>query len=133
MAPAFQMLSDTAGADGGATSGIDGLPPAFPGSGGWITAENLHEHFDGEGNWLPGREPQGQSRAGEGIITNGHDGEEGEEEGGGLGPGAGSVRMRDEGEEYGRRGDVDVDGEVGGGNGEEIGGGGEETKWRRTG
>lgn len=27
------------------------LPPPMPGSGGWITAENVHEYFDEEGNW----------------------------------------------------------------------------------
>ncbi|PGH19691.1 hypothetical protein AJ80_03846 [Polytolypa hystricis UAMH7299] len=51
-----------------------GLPPALPGSGGWITAENMHEYFDEEGNWKG----------------------EGEGEGGSLGPGAGSVREREE-------------------------------------
>lgn len=28
-----------------------GLPPAFPGSGGWITSENVSEFFDEEGNF----------------------------------------------------------------------------------
>ena len=51
-----------------------GLPPPMPGSGGWITAENVGEFFDEEGNWR-GR--------------------------GGLGAGAGSVRGREEGEEGG--------------------------------
>lgn len=32
--------------------GIGGLPPPVPGSGGWITAENVHEHFDEDGNWI---------------------------------------------------------------------------------
>ncbi|GKT84382.1 FPD1 benzoylformate decarboxylase [Colletotrichum tofieldiae] len=54
-----------------------GLPPAFPGSGGWITAENVHEHFDADGNWI------------------GQNGGE-EEEGGELGEGAGRVRGHDE-------------------------------------
>ena len=68
----------------------DGLPPPMPGSGGWITAENMGEFFDEEGNWR----------------------------GGGLGPGAGMVRGREE--------DADVmDGEVDNGDVEE-------TKWRRT-
>ncbi len=48
---------------------IDGLPPPMPGSGGWITAENLGEFFDEEGNY----------RAGES-----------------LGEGAGRVRGREE-------------------------------------
>lgn len=50
-----------------------GLPPPMPGSSGWITAENVHEYFDGEGNFI------GQS------------GSSGE-----LGEGAGRVRDRDE-------------------------------------
>lgn len=53
-----------------------GLPPPMPGSSGWITAENVHEYFDAEGNW----------------IGNGEDTEE-------LGEGAGRVRGRDEVEE----------------------------------
>lgn len=56
----------------GASDG--GLPPPMPGSGGWITAENVHEYFDEDGNWI-----------GEGA-------EEGEE----LGEGAGRTRARDE-------------------------------------
>ncbi|KAJ3941970.1 hypothetical protein N0V92_013814 [Colletotrichum tropicale] len=52
-----------------------GLPPSFPGSGGWITAENVHLHFDADGNWIGGQ--------------NG-------EEGGELGEGAGRVRGHDE-------------------------------------
>ncbi|OHF01795.1 hypothetical protein CORC01_02986 [Colletotrichum orchidophilum] len=56
-----------------------GLPPAFPGSGGWITAENVHEHFDADGNW---------------IGQNGHQDEV--DEGGQLGEGAGRVRDHDE-------------------------------------
>ena len=31
--------------------GQDGLPPAMPGSGGWITTDNVGDHFDEEGNW----------------------------------------------------------------------------------
>ncbi|ODH38131.1 hypothetical protein ACO22_02545 [Paracoccidioides brasiliensis] len=73
-----------------------GLPPAMPGSGGWITAENAHEYFDEEGNWK-----------GEGVPS--------------LGPGAGTVRPREEG------GEEDPDGA-----GADTGPGGEETKWRRT-
>ena len=29
-----------------------GLPPPMPGSSGWITAENVHEYFDEDGNWI---------------------------------------------------------------------------------
>ncbi|KAH8664255.1 regulator of volume decrease after cellular swelling-domain-containing protein [Xylariales sp. PMI_506] len=50
-----------------------GLPPPMPGSSGWITADNVHEYFDEEGNWI------------------GEDGVSGE-----LGEGAGRVRDRDE-------------------------------------
>lgn len=59
------------------------MPPPMPGSSGWITAENMHEYFDEEGN------P--------------------------LGPGAGTVRGREEE------------------NGDQVDGESDETKWRRTG
>lgn len=53
------------------------LPPPMPGSTtGWITAENVGEFFDADGNWIGG-------------------GDE-EEEGEDLGEGAGRVRARDE-------------------------------------
>lgn len=54
------------------------LPPPMPGSGGWITAENVGEFFDGEGNW---RGDEGLGREA-GV-------------GGGLGEGAGTVRTRE--------------------------------------
>ncbi|KPM36792.1 hypothetical protein AK830_g9776 [Neonectria ditissima] len=54
----------------GASNG--GMPAPMPGSGGWITADNVHEYFDEDGNWI---------------------GQGGEEE---LGEGAGRVRARDE-------------------------------------
>jgi len=41
----------------GVTDG--GLPPAMPGSGGWITAENMHEFVDEEGNWIDDEEEEG--------------------------------------------------------------------------
>jgi nucleotide-sensitive chloride channel 1A len=64
---------------------LDGVPGAFQGdangglppplsSSGWITAENMHQFFDEEGNWI-----------GEGAVS-----------GGELGEGAGRVRTRDE-------------------------------------
>lgn len=49
------------------------LPPPMPGSSGWITAENVHEYFDAEGNWIG-------------------DGEDADD----LGDGAGRVRGREE-------------------------------------
>lgn len=52
--------------------GLGGLPPPMPGSGGWITAENVGEFFDEEGNWK-----------GEGEAPR-------------LGEGAGMVRGRDD-------------------------------------
>ncbi|GAB1215714.1 hypothetical protein ATERTT37_004908 [Aspergillus terreus] len=64
-----------------AGSADGGLPPPVDGSSGWITAENMHEYFDEEGNWIAG----------------------GEEPSLPLGPGAGTVRARegvaDEGQE----------------------------------
>lgn len=63
----------------GVTDG--GLPPPFPGSGGWITAENVNDYFDADGNYIgPGAE-----------VEEGHD-EDTEE----LGEGAGRTRPRDE-------------------------------------
>ncbi|KAF6218746.1 hypothetical protein HO133_005288 [Letharia lupina] len=81
-----------------------GLPPPMPGSGVWITAENMGEFFDDEGNW------RGNGGAGQEVGVSGG--------AGGLGEGAGTVRTREE----------DVDGEDAEGEGE----GSEETKWRRT-
>ncbi|ROT38929.1 hypothetical protein SODALDRAFT_332368 [Sodiomyces alkalinus F11] len=60
-----------------------GLPPPFPGSSGWITAENLHEYFDSEGNWVGDGNDRDRDGQGEGV-------------GGELGEGAGRVRGRDE-------------------------------------
>lgn len=54
------------------------LPPPMPGSTGWITAENVGEYFDADGNWIGG----------------GND--EAEEDGDELGAGAGRVRAREE-------------------------------------
>lgn len=54
------------------------LPPPMPGSTtGWITAENVGEFFDADGNWIGG-------------------GDDEEKEGEDLGEGAGRVRARDE-------------------------------------
>lgn len=66
----------------GTTDG--GLPPPMPGSGGWITADNVHEYFDEQGNWIRGG------------------GEDGAEE---LGEGAGRTRPREELEADGVNGD----------------------------
>lgn len=56
-------------------NGSGELPPPMPGSGGWITAENMGEYFDDEGNWV-GEIPAGQEDT--------------------LGVGAGSVRPRED-------------------------------------
>ena len=85
---------------GASDSADGGLPPPVDGSSGWITADNMHEFFDEEGNWIG--EGDGPSFPGMG---------------GGLGPGAGTVRERE--------GDEGVDGDAG----EDEG---DETKWRRT-
>ena len=61
----------------------DGLPPPMPGSGGWITADNMGEYFDEEGNWR----------------------------GRGLGPSAGIVREREDDENSGNEEGNDGDGE----------------------
>ncbi|KAI9791578.1 MAG: hypothetical protein M1816_003664 [Peltula sp. TS41687] len=90
------------------------LPPPVPGSGGWITAENVGEFFDEEGNWRGDRQQQQEAE-------------------GGLGPGAGTVRRTREededdvttaatGAEQDRKEETEGSGLRG-----------EETKWRRTG
>ncbi|KAK1783533.1 regulator of volume decrease after cellular swelling-domain-containing protein [Copromyces sp. CBS 386.78] len=69
-----------------AGSNSGGLPPPMPGSSGWITAENVHEYFDEQGNWLGGDDE---------VEVD----VEGEEEGGvsgELGEGAGTVRRRED-------------------------------------
>lgn len=72
--PEFEAVEGFSGVLRGAEDG--GLPPPVPGSSGWITAENVHEYFDAEGNWIGGGA--------------------GDEEGGELGEGAGRVRGREE-------------------------------------
>lgn len=57
-----------------------GLPPPVDGSSGWITADNMHEFFDEEGNWIAGGpEPTLPLGPGAGTIRE----REGEEENGG--------------------------------------------------
>lgn len=58
------------------SSGI-ALPPPIPGSGGWITADNVNDFFDEDGNFRPRADVNG----------------------GALGPGAGAVRSREADEE----------------------------------
>lgn len=75
------------GGGGGGESG-SGLPPPVPGSGGWITAENMDTYFDAEGNYM------GVGR----LAAEGGDGEASEKAEEPLGQGAGIVRRRDEDE-----------------------------------
>lgn len=84
----------------GATDG--GLPPPVDGSSGWITAENMHEYFDEDGNWIADGEPPGSM-----TLP-------------GLGAGAGHVHER-----------TDED-QLENGGGAEESNGAAETKWRRT-
>jgi len=56
------------------SSGNGDLPPPVAGSSGWITAENMNEFFDEEGNWIADGEPPAFP----------------------LGPGAGTVHEREE-------------------------------------
>ncbi|OAP61470.1 hypothetical protein AYL99_03673 [Fonsecaea erecta] len=114
-------VEDDDGEDGGGSrlfraglafpgSSDGGLPPAMPGSGGWITAENMHEFFDEEGNWIGGDDQaEPDEDDGDGAAAASDDP---------LGPGAGTVRPRQDTE----RGDEDAAGV----------GEAEETKWRRT-
>ncbi|SPO00741.1 uncharacterized protein DNG_03489 [Cephalotrichum gorgonifer] len=87
--PEFEALEGFSGVMRGAGDG--GLPPPMPGSSGWITAENVHEYFDEEGNWIGNAEGEGEG--------------EGEE----LGDGAGRVRNREETEKV--NGEKDEDSE----------------------
>lgn len=58
------------------SSGI-ALPPPIPGGGGWITADNVNDFFDEDGNFRPRADANGEA----------------------LGPGAGAVRSREADEE----------------------------------
>ena len=59
-----------------------GLPPPMPGSGGWITTENMSEYFDEQGNWIGDEEDEEeQLGTGAGIVRSRHDDPELDEEG----------------------------------------------------
>lgn len=90
-----------------AAAGDDTLPPPVPGSGGWITAENVGEFFDEQGNWRDEQQQQQQQQER-------------------LGPGAGTVRTR---ERDGREDDAEQHGNDENDGSELMA----ETKWRRTG
>ena len=111
-----------------AETGASALPPPFPGSNGWITAENVDQFFDEDGNWLGGQAEQDQHRDTDTRIV--------------LGPGAGTVRARQQND---GDGDSDIDdapsgeGSMGAGdstkaNGQDddLGDSTADTKWRRT-
>lgn len=66
--------------------GDGGLPPPVDGSSGWITAENMDQFFDADGNWIAGGEPPSFP----------------------LGPGAGNVHARGE-EDGAEENEVDED------------------------
>ena len=68
-------LAYPAGSDGD-DGGVTALPPPMPGSGGWITAENVGEFFDEEG------QVRGGGRLGDGAgRVRGRRDDDGEEEG----------------------------------------------------
>ena len=86
------IMLDVGGAGEVAEDGaVPGLPPVIPGSGGWITSDNIGEFFDEEGNWR-----------GEEADVRPDDGNE-------LGEGAGIIRPREDG--YHDGGTEGVDGE----------------------
>lgn len=61
-----EALEGFSGVLRGASDGS--LPPPMPGSGGWITAENVNQFFDADGNWI------GPAELGEGAgRARGHD------------------------------------------------------------
>lgn len=80
----YEGISGLPGVQQGAVDG--GLPPPFPGSGGWITAENVGEYFDTDGNWIGGGDVEvlgegaGRTRTREEMdgLVNGNGNEEGE-------------------------------------------------------
>lgn len=78
-----EALEGFSGVLRGAADG--GLPPPMPGSGGWITAENVNEYFDEQGNWI-----------GPGAEVGGSEEEVAEEAAEELGEGAGRTRPRAE-------------------------------------
>lgn len=84
-----EAIEGLPGAFRGSASGD--LPPPMPGSSGWITAENVADYFDGDGNWIGGGgdddddDPAEELGEGAGRVRardeiNGHDGAEGDAE-----------------------------------------------------
>ncbi|KAG9244104.1 hypothetical protein BJ878DRAFT_85264 [Calycina marina] len=59
----YTGISGLPGAIQGAKDGQD-MPPVFPGSSGWITADNVDQFFDEDGMWLAGKGPNtGETRS----------------------------------------------------------------------
>ncbi|KAK7745172.1 hypothetical protein SLS62_009885 [Diatrype stigma] len=65
-----------------------GLPPPMPGSSGWITADNVDQYFDADGNWIGEDGVSGESGEGASRVrtreddangANGHEDEDGQE------------------------------------------------------
>ncbi|KAI1771896.1 regulator of volume decrease after cellular swelling-domain-containing protein [Hypoxylon cercidicola] len=90
----FDRIIFEGNVEGGAVDGLPGvlrgdvnggLPPPMPGSSGWITADNVNDFFDADGNWIGG---DGASE---------------------LGDGAGRVRGRDEMDQDGPNGQENGD------------------------
>ena len=67
----FTTVSDTGGQQ-------TALPPPLPGSGGWITAENVGEYFDEAGNWRDQSLGEGAGSVRRREDDDGADGIEGE-------------------------------------------------------
>lgn len=91
----FDRIVFESNAEGEAVEGLPGvirgdlnggLPPPMPGSSGWITADNVNDFFDADGNWIGGEGASGE-----------------------LGDGAGRVRGRDEVEQDGPNGQENGD------------------------
>lgn len=73
------MDEETYAIQQGASDG--GLPPPFPGSGGWITAENVDQFFDADGNFIGGERKDGEEENEDGKRprVNGHSEENGDD------------------------------------------------------
>lgn len=70
----YEGISGLPGVERGVSDG--GLPPPFPGSGGWITAENVGDFFTAEGEWIGGEEETEEDKDGKrgnGSPENGED------------------------------------------------------------
>lgn len=64
-----EALEGFSGVLRGASDGS--LPPPMPGSSGWITAENVNEYFDADGNWIADDKEGEEEEGGESAERNG--------------------------------------------------------------